>query len=59
MGYKSKKRILTVLATLLMVLLAIFTLSPFYFMFLSSLKPGTEMLRYGLSFTFDPDISSF
>ena len=59
MGYKSKKRILTVLATLLMVLLAIFTLSPFYFMFLSSLKPGTEMLRYGLSFTFDPEISSF
>ena len=59
MGYKTKKRILTVLATLLMVLLAIFTLSPFYFMFLSSLKPGTEMLRYGLSFTFDPEISSF
>ena len=59
MGYKSKKRILTLLATLLMVLLAIFTLSPFYFMFLSSLKPGTEMLRYGLSFTFDPEISSF
>ena len=59
MGYKTKKRILTVLATLLMVLLAVFTLSPFYFMFLSSLKPGTEMLRYGLSFTFDPEISSF
>ena len=59
MGYKTKKRILTVLATLLMVILAVFTLSPFYFMFLSSLKPGTEMLRYGLSFTFDPEISSF
>ena len=59
MGYKTKKRILTVLATLLMVILAIFTLAPFYFMFLSSLKPGTEMLRYGLSFTFDPEISSF
>ncbi|MBR6090138.1 MAG: carbohydrate ABC transporter permease [Anaerolineaceae bacterium] len=59
MGYKTKKKILTVLATLLMVILAVFTLSPFYFMFLSSLKPGTEMLRYGLSFTFDPEISSF
>ena len=59
MGYKTKKRILTVLATLLMVLLAVFTLSPFYFMILRSLKPGTEMLRYGLSFTFDPEISSF
>ena len=32
---------------------------PFYFMFLSSLKPGTEMLRNGLSLTFDPGISSF
>ena len=59
MGYKTKKRILTVLATLFMVILAIFTLSPFYFMFLSSLKPGTEMLRYGLSFQIDPGISSF
>ena len=59
MGYKTKKRILTVLATLLMVILAVFTLSPFYFMFLSSLKPGTEMLRYGLSFTIDPEVSSF
>lgn len=59
MGEKTKKRILTVLATLLMVILAVFTLAPFYFMFLSSLKPGTEMLRYGLSFTFDPGVSSF
>ena len=59
MGEKTKKRILTVLATLFMVILAVFTLSPFYFMFLSSLKPGTEMLRHGLSFTFDPGVSSF
>ena len=59
MGEKTKKRILTVLATLLMVILAIFTLSPFYFMFLSSLKPGTEMLRYGLSFKIDPGVSTF
>ncbi len=59
MGVKTKKRILTVLATLLMVILAVFTLSPFYFMFLSSLKPGTEMLRYGLSFKIDPGVSSF
>ncbi len=59
MGVKTKKKILTVLATLFMVILAVFTLSPFYFMFLSSLKPGTEMLRYGLSFKLDPGISSF
>ena len=59
MGVKTKKRILTVLATLFMVILAVFTLSPFYFMFLSSLKPGTEMLRFGLSFKIDPGVSSF
>ena len=59
MGNKTKNKILTVLATSLMVVLAIFTLAPFYFMFLSSLKPGTEMLRNGLSFTFDPAVSSF
>ncbi len=32
---------------------------PFAFMFLSSLKPGQEMLRKGLSLTFEPGISSF
>ncbi|MBQ8130181.1 MAG: carbohydrate ABC transporter permease [Clostridia bacterium] len=42
---------MAVTAALLMV--------PFYFMFLSSLKPGTEMLRNGLSLTFDPGVSSF
>lgn len=55
----TKKVTLTVLTTALMVLTAIFVMMPFYFMFLSSLKPGTEMLRNGLSFTYDPGISSF
>ena len=50
---------LTVLATGLMVLLAIFAMLPFAFMFLSSLKPGQEMLRKGLSLTYEPGISSF
>lgn len=59
MGNTAKKRLLTVLATGFMIILAIFTLAPFYFMFLSSLKPGTEMLRYGLSFKIDPGVSSF
>lgn len=54
-----RKRILTVLATGLMVLLAFFAMLPFAFMFLSSLKPGQEMLRNGLSLTFEPGISSF
>lgn len=54
-----RRRILTVLCTGLMVLLAIFAMLPFAFMFLSSLKPGQEMLRKGLSLTFEPGISSF
>lgn len=54
-----KKRVLTVLCTALMVLIAIFAMLPFAFMFLSSLKPGQEMLRNGLSLTFEPGISSF
>ena len=54
-----RARLLTVLATGLMVLLAIFAMLPFAFMFLSSLKPGQEMLRKGLSLTFEPGISSF
>ncbi len=54
-----RRGILTVLATGLMVLLAIIAMLPFAFMFLSSLKPGQEMLRKGLSLTFEPGISSF
>ena len=51
--------VLTVLATGQMILIAIFAMLPFAFMFLSSLKPGQEMLRNGLSLTFEPGISSF
>ena len=59
MGKGKKHTILTVLATGLMVLTAVFLMMPFYFMFLSSLKPGSEIMRVGLSFKFDPGISSF
>ena len=55
----ARKTALTVLATGLMVLWACIAMLPFAFMFLSSLKPGQEMLRKGLSLTFDPGISSF
>ena len=54
-----KRTVLSVLATALMVLVAIFAMVPFAFMFMSSLKPGTEMMRYGLTLKFDPGISSF
>ena len=55
----TRKTTLTVLATGLMVLWACIAMLPFAFMFLSSLKPGQEMLRKGLSLTFEPGISSF
>ena len=54
-----KKRVQSILATTLMMITAALLMVPFYFMFLSSLKPGTEMLRNGLSLTFDPGVSSF
>lgn len=54
-----RRGVLTVLATGLMVVLAFFAMLPFAFMFLSSLKPGQEMLRKGLSLTYEPGISSF
>ena len=54
-----KRRVLSVLATALMILVAVFAMVPFAFMFMSSLKPGTEMMRYGLTLKFDPGISSF
>lgn len=53
-----KKRTLSVLATALMVLVAIFAMVPFAFMFMSSLKPGVEIMRYGLTLRFDPQIST-
>ena len=49
----------TILATVLMAVTAVVVMLPFYFMFLSSLKPGTEILRLGLSFKIDLGSSSF
>ena len=54
-----KNAITRVLIGLLLILAGALLMMPFYFMFLSSLKPGTEILRLGLSFQFDPGVSSF
>jgi len=54
-----KRQARSLLATLFMFFTAALLMVPFYFMFLSSLKSGTEILRNGLSLTFDPGISSF
>ena len=54
-----RKALLTFLATSLMIIWAFIAMLPFAFMFCSSLKPGEEMLRNGLSLTIEPGISSF
>ena len=50
---KKKKTFLSVLATALMAMFAIGALMPFFFLFISSFKPGSEMIRNGLQFKFD------
>ena len=56
---KIKIRLSTIVIGIFFVIAAIFLMLPFYFMFLSSLKPGTEILRQGLSFKIEPDLMSF
>lgn len=50
---KKKKTFLTILATALMVMFAVGALMPFFFLLISSFKPGSEMIRNGLQFKFD------
>lgn len=59
MGQKVKSNASTIVIGIFFVIAAIFLMMPFYFMFLSSLKPGTEILRLGLSFKIEPDVMSF
>lgn len=44
---------LTILATLIVLVFAICALMPFFFLLISSFKPGQEMIRNGLQFKFD------
>ena len=50
---KSKQTGLSILATLLIAVFAVAALMPFFFLFISSFKPGSEMIRNGLQFKFD------
>lgn len=50
---KKKKTVLSILCTLLLLVFAICALMPFFFLFISSFKPGSEMIRNGLQFKFD------
>ena len=58
-GTEDQANASTIVIGIFFVIAAIFLMMPFYFMFLSSLKPGTEILRLGLSFKIEPDVMSF
>ena len=50
----TKKTIgLTILGTLVVGIFAVIALMPFFFLLISSFKPGSEMIRNGLQFKFD------
>lgn len=51
-GFRLKRTLLVVL----FVVLAVLAMFPFYALFLASLKPPTELLRYGLNLRLDFDI---
>ncbi len=53
MSAKRKKRIVSFFATLIVLLLAVWAIVPFFFLLISSFKPGQEMIRNGLQFKFD------
>lgn len=53
MSEKKKKRIIAIFATLLILIFALWALAPFFFLLISSFKPGQEMVRNGLQFKFD------
>ena len=56
----TKKKIgLTILATLIVAIFAVIALMPFFFLLISSFKPGSEMIRNGLQFKFDFENYSF
>lgn len=50
---KRKRTTLSILATGIMLLFAICAMMPFFFLLISSFKPGSEMIRNGLQFKFD------
>ncbi|MCR5775535.1 MAG: carbohydrate ABC transporter permease [Lachnospiraceae bacterium] len=50
----NKKKIgLTILATFVVAIFAVIAIMPFFFLLISSFKPGSEMIRNGLQFKFD------
>ena len=48
-----KGRLASVVSTFIVLLFALWALVPFFFLLISSFKPGQEMIRNGLQFNFD------
>lgn len=61
-GVKEKKgkkeRWARVAILVILVFFSIFALIPFYFMLVSSFKPGAELIRYGINLKLQPEIMS-
>jgi arabinosaccharide transport system permease protein len=55
---KRKFRPATLVAMLVLLAFSLFTLAPFYFMLVSSFKPGAEMIRNGINVNLQPEIMS-
>lgn len=47
-----------VITFLMLLFFSIFALVPFYFMLVSSFKPGSELIRYGINLKLQPEIMS-
>lgn len=49
----------TLIFVAILLVFSIFTLAPFYFMVVSSLKPGTELVRHGITLDLPLDLVTF
>jgi arabinosaccharide transport system permease protein len=55
---RKQKLVLSGIVFIICVITALFTLTPFLFMLVSSFKPGQELLRYGINLKIDPKVMS-
>jgi arabinosaccharide transport system permease protein len=55
---RKKNRIITIINLIILSLFSVIALAPFYFMFVSSFKPGEELLRNGINVNIQPQIMS-
>lgn len=50
---EAKSNMLSIAILIVMIIFAVFCIAPFVFLFMSSFKPGSEMIRNGISINFD------